>query len=469
LTLSVFDAANEAGSRTAITHERGLLTYTALAARVQRTLDDFAQRGVTDPSGVRPVALVAAPSLPTVERLFALFAAGTPALLLHPRATDAERAALCQEAGAVDADSHRGPPSPPAQAPFDPERIAALVATSGSSGKPKLARLSHRALVAAAHSSAQHLGVEPGDRWLACLPLSHVGGLSVLTRMLVARRTSVLFDAKGPLLASLPELVSCLDEQRVTLLSVVPAILDRLLSPPLHFHAPRSLRAVLTGGASLSATLLGRAAACGVPVLPTYGLTEASAQVATRPYALRGRAARPEAHLAPSGVALPGVELRILHNQIEVRGPTLFSGYAGDAAFHPPDRWFRTEDRAYFDEAGELVVTGRSDDCIVTGGEKVDPAEVEAALMTLPGVSGACVFGAPDEVFGETIIAVLEGQLSHLGPREIASELGERLSRYKLPRRVLWVNELPLLSSSNKVDRRLAKAFFFDASHHPRG
>jgi O-succinylbenzoic acid--CoA ligase len=468
LTLSVFDAANEAGSRTALTHQRGLLTYTALAARVRRTLDDLTERGLIDPSGARPVAIVASPSLPTLERLFALFAAGTPALLLHPRATDAERAALCAEADAIDADAHVGPPSLPVEAEFDPERIAVLVATSGSSGRPKLARLSHRALIAAAHASERHLGIEPADRWLACLPLSHVGGLSVFTRMLVARRTSVLFEAKGPLLDALPELVRCLDEQRVTLLSVVPAILDRLLAPPLSLREPRSLRAVLTGGASLSAALLERAAASFVPVLPTYGLTEASAQVATRRYALRGSGCRPETPLAPSGVPLPGVELRIVEGQIEVRGATLFSGYVGDAAIHPPDRWFRTEDRGYFDEAGELYVTGRSDDCIVTGGEKVDPAEVEAALMALPGVSGACVFGAPDEVFGETVVALIEGQKSHLGPDEIATELGERLSRYKLPRRVVWVNELPLLSSS-KVDRRLAKAVFFERSNHPRG
>jgi O-succinylbenzoic acid--CoA ligase len=278
----------------------------------------------------------------------------------------------------------------------------------------------------------------------------------------------VLFDAKGPLLASLPELVRCLDEQRVTLLSVVPAMLDRLISPPLSFRAPKNLRAVLTGGASLSAALLERAAAHGVPVLPTYGLTEASAQVATRRYALRGRAARRDAHLAPSGVPLPGVELRIVDGQIEVRGATLFSGYVGEDAMPSPDGWFRTQDRGYIDENGELFVTGRSDDCIVTGGEKVDPAEVEAALMALPGVTGACVFGVPDEVFGETVVALLEGQLSHLGPDEIARELGERLSHYKLPRRVLWGNELPLLSSS-KVDRRLAKALFFESSSHPRG
>jgi len=458
VTLSIFDAAAETPSRTALVHERGLLTYTSLAARVRRRLEELDARGLTDPAGTRPVALVATPSLATVELVFALFAAGTPALLLHPRSTDAERAALCQRAAAVTLESANRPAVSRFPREIDPERIAVILATAGSSGQPKLVQLSHRALLAAARASEAHLGSETRDRWLACLPFSHVGGLSVLTRMLVSRRTSVLFEPAGGLLAALPELERCIHEQRVTLLSVVPAILDRWLQGPASFAPPPALRAVLTGGASLSARLLERAAERQVPVLPTYGLTEAAAQVATRRYELRGVSAAPGSWIAPSGVPLSCVELRVVDEQIELRGPALFSGYLGDDAVRDPGTWFRTRDRGHFDERGELVVTGRSDDCIVTGGENVDPVEVEAALTTLPGITGACVFGLPNETFGETVVALISGQKSTTEPA-IQLALGQRLARYKLPRRVVWVNELPLLPS-NKVDRGRCKAIF---------
>lgn len=461
MTLSIFEAAAETPSRTALVHERGLLTYTSLAARVSRRLEELDARGVTDPTGNRPVALLATPSLATVELLFALFAAGTPALLLHPRSTEAERAALCERAAAVRLDTANPAVVSRPFAAFDPERIAVILATAGSSGQPKLVRLSHRALLAAARASEAHLGSETRDRWLACLPLSHVGGLSVLTRMLVSRRTSVLFEPAGGLLAALPELERCIQEQGVTLLSVVPAILDRWLDGRVPFAPPPALRAVLTGGASLSARLLERACERGVPVLPTYGLTEAAAQVATRRYELRGAPAGPGALLAPSGVALSSVDIRIVDEQIEVRGPALFSGYLEDNAVRDPSAWFRTRDRGHFDERGELVVTGRSDDCIVTGGENVDPVEVEAALAALPGITGACVFGLSDETFGETVVALISGQKS-TSEREMQLALAQRLARYKLPRRVVWVSELPLLPS-NKVDRGRCKAIFSGA------
>jgi O-succinylbenzoic acid--CoA ligase len=463
VTLSIFDAVAETPSRTALVHERGLLTYTSLAARVRRRIEELDARGLGDATGTRPVALVATPSIATVEWLFALFAAGTPALVLHPRSTPAERAALRERAAAVDIDAPEGsfvPLAAPGRGSFDPERIAVILATAGSSGVPKLVRLSHRALVAAARASEAHLGSEERDRWLACLPFSHVGGLSVLTRMLVSRRTSVLFEPAGSLLGDLPSLVRCLHEQRVTLLSVVPAILDRLLRTS--FVPPEALRAVLTGGASLGARLLERAGERHIPVLPTYGLTEASAQVTTRRYELRGRPAGPGAVLAPSGVPLSSVEVRIVEGQIELRGPALFSGYLGDTEARAPGTWFRTRDRGLFSDGGELVVTGRSDDTIVTGGENVDPAEVEAALTTLPGVNAACVFGIPDEAFGEMVAALVEGQKS-TSHDQLERALGEKIARYKLPRRIAWVNELPLLHS-NKVDRGRAKAIFLRAS-----
>ncbi|HYH44540.1 MAG TPA: AMP-binding protein, partial [Thermoanaerobaculia bacterium] len=353
-SLSIFEAAEAEPDRLALVAGSERLSYAELAVRVEQRLGELSAGGLLDPDGQRPVALVARPTLSTVETLFALFAAGTPALLLHERSTAHERAGLVSRAGAVGFDVATGisPAGPMKLKRFDPERIAVLIATSGSSGQPKLARLSHRALLAAARQSAAHLGVEPADRWLACLPLGHVGGLSILTRMLFAHRTSVLFDPQGPLLHALPRLVRAIEESEITLLSLVPALLERLLAPPISWSPPRHLRAVLLGGAATSSALLRKAAERGVPVLTTYGLTETAAQAATRPYPERGLPPALDSPLAPSGVPLPGVEIRIVDGTIEVRGPSLFSGYVGDSGEIEPETWFRTQDRGYLDANG---------------------------------------------------------------------------------------------------------------------
>lgn len=452
MTLSVFDAARDEPDRIALIAGDVRLTFGELAARIAARQAELYTAGTLAAPGARvdPVAIVATPTLATVETLLALFAAGTPALLLHPRSTASERTALTARARSV-------PPSF-ASAKLDPEQPAVLVPTSGTTGAPRLAVLSHRALVAAARASATHLGTED-DRWLLPLPLAHVGGLSIVVRCLVARRTVVLFDPGGPLLGQLPALATALDRHAITLLSLVPTVLERLLDPALGFRSPPSLRALLLGGAACSRSLLARAQTAGLPVLPSYGLTETCAQIATRAYASRFEAPSTVSELVSSGVSLPGVQLRIHDERVEVSGPQLFSGYAGEASPFTPDGWFPTSDRGFFTPEGEIVITGRSDDVIVTGGENVDPLEVEAALTALHGVRAACVFGAPDESFGEVVTALLVVSDEVSAPRTLAGvreTLRERLAAFKLPRRVAIVPELPLLPSG-KIDRRTAK------------
>lgn len=452
MTLSVFDAAIDEPDRIALMAEDITLTFRELATRTAaRQAELFTAGALAAPgSPAYPVPIVAKPTLATIETLLALFAAGTPALLLHPRSTESERDALRTRARSV--------PPAVASAKIDPEQPAVLVPTSGTSGTPRLALLSHRALVAAARASAAHLGVED-DRWLLPLPLAHVGGLSIVVRCLVARRTCVLFDPGGPLLGQLPALAAALGRHAVTLLSLVPTVLERLLEPSLGFRSPPSLRALLVGGAACSRSLLVRAQAAGLPALPSYGLTETCGQVATRPYASRFEAPGHVSELVSAGVSLPGVELRIRDERVEVKGPQLFSGYVGEANPFTSDGWFPTRDRGIFTPEGEILIPGRSDDVIVTGGENVDPLEVEAALSALGGVRAACVFGAPDETFGEVVTALLvvdaEVSAAHT-LTALTDALRERLARYKLPRRVMIVPELPLLPSG-KIDRRKAK------------
>jgi len=184
--------------------------------------------------------------------------------------------------------------------------------------------------------------------------------------------------------------------------------------------------------------------------LTTYGLTEACSQATTQQPGTVNRGQ------LGAGPPLPGVELRISDDDgIQLRGPTLFSGYlpASDRSTFLDDGWFPTGDRGRLDEAGNLHVLGRRTDRIVTGGENVDPVEVEQALESLPGVVQASVFGVPDEKWGEVVCAAVVA----VGPTpELAAAVAElrgRLAPFKLPRRIARLDALPL-NATGKVDRR---------------
>jgi O-succinylbenzoic acid--CoA ligase len=458
VTLSIFDAARDAPARSAVVGDELELTFAALAERVERRLGELHAAGALDPGGLRPVLVVAHATSPTIETLLALLAAGTPALLGHPRATANELAALSRRAGAVPEPARGGATAPTRLAPFDPERIAVLMPTSGTTGEPRIVMLSHRALVAAARASADNLGVEE-DRWLLSLPLAHVGGLGVLVRSLWNRRAVALFRVEQSLLRELARFVTACERLRVTLLSLVPTILERLLAPPVAWRPPASLRAVLVGGAAIPRQLMARARAAGIPALPTYGMTETCAQISTGRYASRLVPPAPGHELFPSGVPLAGTEVRLVGGLLEVRSPMLFSGYLGETA-GAPDGFFPTNDRAFWDAHGELTITGRASDLIITGGENVDPLEVEAALQSLPGVRLAYVFGVPDPTFGERIAAVVV--LDGSPPNELeklTQELRSRVASYKLPRLLECVPDLPL-TPTGKLDRRAARALY---------
>jgi O-succinylbenzoic acid--CoA ligase len=156
-----------------------------------------------------------------------------------------------------------------------------------------------------------------------------------------------------------------------------------------------------------------------------------------------------------SGHPLAGVELALRDGAIALRGPSLFSGHVGDArSALDREGWLLTSDHGQLGSSGELYVRGRLDDVIVTAGEKVDPLEVEAALLELPGVDGACVFGTPSTQFGQVVSAVLVTADAALGrAAALAERLADRLARHKLPRRALRTESLPL-TDSGKVDRR---------------
>ena len=313
----------------------------------------------------------------------------------------------------------------------DPDAVHSIIHTSGTTGTPRAVELSYANHHASAMASAEHLGVEEDDRWLVVLPLFHVGGLAVLLRSAIYATTAVVHQRFDP-----TRVREALAEGDVTLASLVPTMLARVRAAGLERGSP-ALRAILLGGGPIPDELLGWTLAAGLPVSPTYGMTETASQVVTAPPGER------------AGLPLPGVELNIGHDgEIMVRGPMVARGALS------ADGWLHTGDRGHIDAEGRLHVDGRLKEIIVTGGENVAPIEVEEALLSHPAVADAGVVGVPDPEWGEAITAfvVLSGEVTG---EELRDWARERLAPHKVPKRVEPVTDLPRNAAGKLLRNRL--------------
>lgn len=321
------------------------------------------------------------------------------------------------------------------QAPSTTGEARLIVFTSGSGGSPKGVRLTMANLEAAARASLRHLGHGPQDRWLLCLPLHHVAGLSILVRSAFAGGSVELQEGFSPKAAATAM------RGGVTMVSMVPTMLLRTLD---HDPGPyRGLRAVVLGGGPIPDGLLERAAAAGIPALPSYGMTETFGQVATlRPGSLPERRAHP----------LPGIEMRIEPDgRIALAGAQVSPGYAGEP--DRSDRWFVTNDRGEIDREGAVRVLGRSDAVIVSGGENVNPQVIESALQGHPGAGDVVVVGIPDEEWGAIAVCLYTGDAT---PDELSEWLRERVPGHHVPKRWTRVDRIPR-AGLGKPDRAAAR------------
>lgn len=345
---------------------------------------------------------------------------------------------------------------------LDAGAVHSVIYTSGTTGVPKGARLTHGNLYWSAIASAEHLGIEAGDRWLACMPLSHVGGLSILLRSAIYGTTAVIHDGFEERRVN-----TALRTGGITLLSVVATMLRRILDAD-DLPYPSSVRAVLVGGGPVPEDLLVRARDRGLPVLQTYGLTEAASQVATLSNADALR------KLGSAGQPLPATTLAIEAEgraaepneigEILVAGPTVTPGYLNRpeaSAGTLRDGWLHTGDLGYLDDEGYLYVSDRRDDLIVTGGENVYPAEVEAALALHDDVLEAAVVGLEDERWGALVAAlVVPRSDSNLEVEALQTHVRAILAGYKLPRRLEFTNDPLPRTASGKLQRHLVRARF---------
>lgn len=459
--LQVSTAAREAGSSLAVVAGERRLTFSELNREAQVLANRISQLCNNES---QPVAFVAHATLESLLLCYALLEMGRSALPLNPRLLPIDHEALIKQAGAIELflDSsglrvtHQ---SSSLDYPLTLPSPAALVATSGSTGRAKLVRLSSQALVAAAEASAERLQWMKDDAWLLSLSLCHIGGLSIVIRCLLARRPVVLGDPRaGP-----AELVGLVRSYEVTMVSLVSTQLHRLLAGDYSL-AGSKLRVLLLGGMHADPWLVGAARTKGIPVLTTYGMTETASQVATQQLCDLRSLIGPCHDVGPP---LSRIELKLVEHEIVVRGPMLFNGYVGDPCSletqtvsspldtgpNLRDGWFHTGDWGRLDSRGRLTVIGRSADRIVTSGENVAPAEVERVLEALPAIERACVFGIPDPVRGEQVAAALiirEGNT--LDPADFEHEVSRRLASFKRPRALAIVSEF-MVTATGKLDR----------------
>ena len=330
--------------------------------------------------------------------------------------------------------------------PLADNDAALVLFTSGTSGQAKAARLSWSAIRYAADAAVQVLSLTPGTSWLGCLPLDHIGGASVIFRSGRGGGTVVLQDRFAA-----PATTQIIDAHEVNGISVVPTMLHRLINERENRPWPAALRCILTGGGPLTTELMARCTALGLPPSQTYGLTEAASQVCTL---LPHDAAM---HPGTAGLPLPGMEIRINDGVIHVRGPSVFSGYEEQGIVREPlapNRWFNTGDLGELDAHGFLTVHGRRTDLIISGGENIYPAEIEATLERHPAIAEAGVYGIADAEWGQVVAAVLVAHGEPLKDTDFTAWCAMNLATFKRPRRWRWTTALPR-TATGKLQRHL--------------
>ncbi|MBA2694191.1 MAG: o-succinylbenzoate--CoA ligase [Rubrobacter sp.] len=327
------------------------------------------------------------------------------------------------------------PSSEGIQIPLD--RPATIVFTSGSTGSPKAALHTFGNHFFSALGSNANIRLVPGDVWLHSLPLSHVGGLSILFRCLTAGATMAFSNPNSSVGRAIPE-------AGATHVSLVATQLRRLFDEDAPFDG---VKAILLGGSAMPGSLLEEAHRRGLPVHTSYGLTEMSSQATTT---------RPGAsleELRTSGGPLPYREASVADGdgEILVRGETLFSGYVeGDGLSRPfdEDGWFHTKDLGRIDGEGRLTVLGRKDNLFISGGENIQPEAVEEEIRRAANVEDAVVVPISDDEFGYRPVAFVKGDVS---PEKLRASLEAALPRFAVPVAFhAWPDDAP---AEMKVDR----------------
>jgi o-succinylbenzoate---CoA ligase len=430
--------AQSCPERTALIAEGAELTYAELEAEATWVARRLAAHGLRRGS---TAALTMHPHREEVVMVHALMKVGAALLPLSPRLTEAERNRIVDAVEPmVDLDDPGLLTQTEADLPMlgehDTDDICAYVLSSGSTGAPKPIGLTYGNFLWSAMGGAFNIGVDPADRWLCCVPLSHIAGLSIVVRSAIYGTTAVVHDG-----FDVERVARSLSEDRITVVSLVTTMLSRLLEAGADLSGPR---AILVGGGPVPESMLAEALDRGATVVQTYGLTETCSQVTT----LAPEDAQRK--LGSAGRPLLTSHVRIRGGEILVQGPTVAPGRSDESG------WLHTGDLGYIDDEGFLYVRDRIDDMIVTGGENVIPSEVEEVLLQHPAVVEAAVVGREDPEWQQAVTAVVVlAAGAEVTPDELRRHCAGTLAGFKVPKRVELASALPRTPSGKLMRRAL--------------
>jgi len=348
----------------------------------------------------------------------------------------------------------------------DPDRVFGYFFTSGTTGIPKVVPLKRRQMLYAAKSSAENFRPRTNHFWLLCLPLNHIGGVSIILR-------SLLYGSGIYRMSNFDKqmVATFLSENKLfQAASLVPTMLRRLLEIPA-FQTHNNFKAILLGGGHAPTDLLEKAVQKGIPLVSSYGMTETCAQIAANPL------------LKPSGIYAPLKSSGVLFepNEIEIRdqtgeplgfnnsgtiwlrGPQVFDGYLNselnDRQFDD-EGWFNTGDFGHINGNGQLFIESRQTDLIITGGENVSPNEVETELERIDPIQEAAVLGIPDKEWGQKVVAVVVSNSGNsFSEEQIREKLKERITSFKVPKQIINTESLPKNQSGKVIRGELLKYF----------
>ncbi len=334
------------------------------------------------------------------------------------------------------------------------DKEASVIFTSGSKGIPKGVILTNGNYYYSALASNSNIELTAGDCWLLSLPLYHVGGLSILHRCALAG-TSVHVTHGF----NCAEIESLMEASKITHLSLVPTMMQRLIESRGYEPIPETVKVILLGGAQAPKKMVEQIRQLRLPVLTTYGMTESASQITSMSPGDRAE------KLLTSGRPLQYVQVRIVDSEgkdlpsyvegeIIVKGKTLLKGYLNrdvQAEWHD-DQWFVTGDKGYFDSDGYLIVRGRVDDMFVSGGENIYPGEIEVEAASYPHISACAVLAVDDREWGKRPVLFVEpSEKAVFDEQDVAAYLKTTLPKIKIPDKIISLNRLPR-AAIGKID-----------------
>lgn len=458
-------------------HTRTTRLARALRARGVRRGDRVAYLGPNHPAYLETLfaaGLLGAVFVPLNTRLagpelaYQLADSGARVLVHAPSRTalpDAPEVRTYVEVGAVYEELLASADDEPIDEPVTPDDTCIIMYTSGTTGRPKGAMLTHGNLTWNAINVLVDTDLTADERALVCAPLFHTAGLNMLTLpVLLKGGTCVLVESFDP-----QATFDLVERHRITFMFGVPTMFDRIARHPRWPAADlSSLRILTCGGSPVPTPLIAAYQERGLTFLQGYGMTEAApgtlfldAEHAVSKAGSAGvphffsdvRVVRPD--LAPVDVGETG--------EVVVRGPHVMSGYWGlpeESAASFAEGWFRSGDTARVDADGYVYIVDRMKDLIISGGENVYPAEIEDLLLAHPGIAECAVIGVPDDTWGEVPRAVVVPEAgADLDPDEVLASLAGRLARYKIPKSLVVADELPRTASGKLLKSRVRRHF----------